>query len=162
MNDSIAQAFIAQAKRHLTQEFLPKLRRCVAELSPQQLWWRPNQNSNSVGNLLMHLEGNLRQWIIAGLGGQPDDRRRDQEFAQRKAIPGDRLMQSLEETVQEAIQVMERLDAPSLLEEHSIQVYQATGLEAIFHVVEHFSYHTGQILYITKSVKDVDLRLYDL
>ncbi|MEE8585388.1 MAG: DinB family protein, partial [Acidobacteriota bacterium] len=138
------------------------LRRSVAQLSPQQLWWRPNQNSNSVGNLLMHLEGNVREWIIAGLGSQPYHRRRDQEFAQRKAIPADRLMQSLEQTVEEAIQVMERLETPSLLEKRPIQVDQVTGLEAIFHVVEHFSYHTGQILYITKSVKDVDLNFHDL
>ncbi len=162
MNDDIAQAFIAQAKRHLIEEFLPKLRRCITELSAQQLWWRPNQNSNSVGNLLLHLEGNVRQWIIAGLAGKPDNRRRDEEFAQREAIPAGRLMQRLERTVEEAIQVMEGLDTASLLEKRPIQVYQVSGLQAIFHVVEHFSHHTGQILYITKSVKDIDLHLYDL
>src|SRR5687767_15846864 len=86
MNE-VGQAFISEARSLLLTDYLPKLERCAAALSDQQIWWRANLQSNSIGNLLLHLSGNVRQWIVVGLGGSPDQRDRDAEFAQRDIIP---------------------------------------------------------------------------
>lgn len=160
MNEDLAQAFLSQAREHLSEDFMPRLQKCVQELSPQQLWWRPNETCNSVGNLLLHLSGNVRQWIIAGVGGQPDTRRRDEEFAARQGGPADQLMDHLQSTVEEACQVLQSLTAQDLLDSRRIQVYDVSVLSAVFHVVEHFSHHVGQVIYITKFLRDKDLEFY--
>lgn len=162
MNAEAAEAFISQAKHHLTRDFLPKLRACVKLLSDEQIWWRANENTNSVGNLLLHLAGNVRQWIIAGMGTAEDTRKRDAEFSARGPIPGKELLEKLESAVTEAVAVLDSVDRTRLLEKRPIQIYDVTGLQAIFHVVEHFSYHTGQIIYITRLLKNVDLKFYRL
>lgn len=162
MNAEAAEAFISQAKHHLTRDFLPKLRACVKLLSDEQIWWRANENTNSVGNLLLHLAGNVRQWIIAGMGTAEDTRKRDAEFSARGPIPGNELLEKLESAVTEAVAVLDSVDRTRLLEKRPIQIYDVTGLQAIFHVVEHFSYHTGQIIYITRLLKNVDLKFYRL
>lgn len=162
MNAEAAEAFISQAKHHLTRDFLPKLRACVKLLSDEQIWWRANENTNSVGNLLLHLAGNVRQWIIAGMGTAEDTRKRDAEFSAGGPIPGKELLEKLESAVTEAVAVLDSVDRTRLLEKRPIQIYDVTGLQAIFHVVEHFSYHTGQIIYITRLLKNVDLKFYRL
>lgn len=162
MNAEAAEAFISQAKHHLTRDFLPKLRACVKLLSDEEIWWRANENTNSVGNLLLHLAGNVRQWIIAGMGTAEDTRKRDAEFSARGPIPGKELLEKLESAVTEAVAVLDSVDRTRLLEKRPIQIYDVTGLQAIFHVVEHFSYHTGQIIYITRLLKNVDLKFYRL
>ncbi len=162
MDSGLARAFVEQAKHHLKGDFLPKLKACVSELSDEQLWWRPNENSNSVGNLLMHLSGNVRQWLIAGVGGEPDSRNRPLEFSQRDPLSKSELMVGLERTLDEAFEVLDSLTTEGLLADRPIQVYRVSCLQAIFHVVEHFSYHLGQITYITKMLRDVDLEFYDL
>ena len=158
----LRQYFVAQCVEHLQGDFLPKIRTAVEELSEQQLWWRPNENSNSVGNLLLHLEGNVRQWIVAGIGGAPDDRKRQREFEQRSPLASEDLLDNLAVCVQEAIDVLEGLDEAALTASYRIQIYEVSGVSAVVHVVEHFSYHTGQILYITKMLRDLDLAFYDL
>lgn len=160
MSDAIAAAFVDQAKRHLMQDFLPKIRRCAETLSEEEVWWRGNENTNSVGNLILHLCGNVRQWIISGVGGAPDTRERPLEFAERGPIPRTELIRKLEQTLEEAVGVLDSVDARSLLQPRRIQRYDVTGVQAIFHVVEHFSYHTGQIIYITRLLKNVDLKFY--
>lgn len=160
MNDEVARVFTAQARHHLQEDFMPRLGKCVEQLSDQELWWRPNENCNSVGNLLMHLAGNVRQWIIAGVGREPDVRRRDEEFAARQGADARQLMENLQSTVDQACRLLESLTGPQLLETRRIQIYDVSVLEAVFHVVEHFSHHVGQIIYITKSLRDADLKFY--
>src|SRR6266566_6608507 len=106
----IGQAFIARAQHHLGEDFLPKIERCLGLLNDQQVWWRANEQSNSVGNLLLHLSGNVRQWIICGLGGADDKRNRDSEFAQREMIPRSEVFGRLKQTVEEAVGVLSGLD----------------------------------------------------
>ncbi|MFQ5739997.1 MAG: DinB family protein [Acidobacteriota bacterium] len=160
MTSEVAQAFISQALKHLREDFVPKIRRCLELLSQDEIWWRPNQKSNSIGNLLLHLCGNVRQWIVAGVGGEVDVRKRDLEFAGCRRRSGPELLNELEATVEQAAAVICSLGEPDLLSEHHIQVYDVTSLQSIFHVVEHFSYHTGQIVFITKMLKDIDLGFY--
>ncbi len=160
MSEPVAREFTEQAVRHLESDFLPKIEVCLERLSEAHVWWRPNERSNSVGNLLMHLAGNLRQWTVATLGGERDVRQRDLEFSQREPIPKQELLQRLRETVAEAAAVIRRLGEKELLDRYHVQIYEVSGLQAVFHVVEHFSYHTGQIILVTKQLENVDLAFY--
>jgi uncharacterized damage-inducible protein DinB len=160
MNE-IAAAFIAQSQSLLVEDYLPKIERCLALLNDQQVWWRPNPESNSVGNLLLHLSGNVRQWIVVGLGGAADTRDRASEFAQREVIPRGELLQRLRQTLREADETLSTFASEKLLEEYTIQGLHVSALEAILHVVEHFSMHTGQIIMLAKMFAEVDLEFYD-
>ena len=161
-NGQIADEFIAYARKKLLSEYFPRIERCLQELSDEDIWWRAHETNNSVGNLVLHLSGNVRQWIVAGLGGAPDTRNRPQEFAERMPIPKEKLLNKLHATLSEADDVLERFDRSRILEVRHVQKYDVTCLEAIFHVVEHFSGHVGQIIYITKLRKGIDLKFYDL
>jgi uncharacterized damage-inducible protein DinB len=153
----LAKPFLDQARRLLKQIYLPRIARCLEALSAEQIWWRANPPSNSVGNLVLHLEGNVRQWIISGLGGAPDLRQRDREFQERGPIPRRELVRRLNETVKEASRVFSDMSASDLARTYSIQSFHVTGLQAIFHVTEHFSHHAGQIISMTKALNGKDL-----
>ena len=142
-------------------DYLPKIERCLEKLSDSQAWWRAGEESNSIGNLVLHLSGNVRQWIVSGIGGAADTRARQTEFDERSQIPRAELMAHLKETLTEVDRVLAELSPSSLLEQREIQGTRVTVLEAVFHVVEHFSMHTGQILLLTKMLARSDLRFYD-
>lgn len=160
MND-IAQTFIAQARSYLSGDYLPKIERCLEQLSDEQVWWRANPESNSIGNLLLHLAGNVRQWIVSGIGGASDARVRQQEFDERSIIPRAELLALVRQALSEVDATLASLDPSLLLEQRKIQGNDVGMLEAIFHVVEHFSMHTGQIILLTKMFKSVDMEFYD-
>lgn len=161
MNTS-PEFFIAEARRHLMQEYMPWLRACLAALSEAEVWWRPNANSNSIGNLILHLCGNITQWVIHGVGGAADARHRPAEFAARESCSKAELLQKLETTLAEVDTVLASLSIDKLAEPRVIQGFNVTVLGAIFHVVEHFSYHTGQIIYITKMRTGEDLKFWNV
>jgi uncharacterized damage-inducible protein DinB len=158
----VSQAFIQKARELLKEEYLPKIERCVEKLTDEQVWWRPNAESNSIGNLLLHISGNARQWIVCGLGGAIDKRQRQTEFDERKIIPRDELLRILRTTIADVDDVLVRFDPAQLLDSYPIQGTEATALAAIFHVTEHFSMHAGQVIYITKLLSASDLHFYDL
>jgi uncharacterized damage-inducible protein DinB len=153
----LAESFLEQARHSLRQHHLPRIVRCLEALSEEEIWWRPNQASNSVGNLVLHLEGNVRQWIVAGLGGEPERRDRPREFAERGPIPRRQLLAGLRATVRKATRVLRQISARDLKRPYTIQRLRVSGLVAIQHVVEHFAYHGGQIIYITKQRQSKDL-----
>ena len=158
---AIGSAFLKESRSLLTGDYLPKIERCVTLLTDDQIWWRANAASNSIGNLLLHLSGNVRQWIVVGLGGAPDARDRDAEFAQRDVIPRDDLLARLRETLREADQTLAHFDEARLLDRFTIQGLEVSALPAILHVVEHFSMHTGQIIMLAKMFTEIDLEFYD-
>ena len=160
-NAEPARDFLAEARRHLREDYLPKIERCLERLTDEQVWWRASERSNSVGNLLLHLEGNLRQWVVRGVGGGADARVRDREFAERQQRSREILLASLRATVEEAGDALARLDPGALLETRRVQGLDVTLLAAVFHAVEHFSMHTGQIILLTKMLADEDLAFYD-
>ncbi|HMG75039.1 MAG TPA: DinB family protein [Pyrinomonadaceae bacterium] len=160
MNE-IGQSFIVGARAYFTEDYLPKIERSLELLTDEQIWWRANPQSNSIGNLLLHLSGNVRQWIVCSLGGAPDERDRDSEFAERHLISREELLARLKQTLSDADAALAKFDADKLLERHLIQGCDVTALAAIFHVVEHFSMHTGQIIMIAKMFAEVDLGFYD-
>jgi uncharacterized damage-inducible protein DinB len=153
-----SKLFLADAQKLLAKEHMPNIVKCLEQLSDDEIWWRPNEASNSAGNLVLHLCGNVRQWIIANLGETADARDRDSEFAERGPIPRQDLVQRLRNTVREACAVLARLPETTLLRNFTIQGLHVTGVQAVAHVVEHFAYHTGQIIYITKLKRGTDLR----
>lgn len=158
--DEFRDALAREFRRRVAEEPLPRIARCLEELSDEEVWGRPNEQSNSVGNLLLHLTGNVRQWIVSGLGGAPDRRDRPAEFAARGPIPKADLRRDLEAAVREAVEVVERLPAAALLERRTVQGFSETVLGILIHVIEHFSYHTGQIAYFTKARRGIDLGFY--
>jgi len=137
------------------------IQKCLALLNGEQVWSRPNDVSNSIGNLVLHLRGNVQQWIVASIGGRDFARDRPAEFAQRGALPIDDILPPLQATVDAAASVITGLTATRWLERVTIQGYDVTVLSAVFHVVEHFSLHTGQIVYQTKILTGLDLSAYD-
>jgi uncharacterized damage-inducible protein DinB len=157
----VSTAFVSQARELLTQEYLPKIERSLEQLSDEQLWWRSNANSNSIGNLVLHISGNARQWIVSGLGGEADGRNRDAEFAERRIVPRSELIAHLKKAVSDFDQTLEKFDTERLLDQFQIQGTATTALAAILHVTEHFSMHTGQIILLAKMLADVDFNFYD-
>lgn len=148
----------ASAKK--LEQLVSRIRDCAGKLSTDEIWARGHENENAIGNLVLHLNGNVRQWIISGVGGAPDTRTRDSEFAARGGTERAELVERLESTVREAIAVIGKVTPDRLAERVTIQKYDVTVMEAIFHVVEHFSQHTGQILFATKMLTGEDLGFY--
>ena len=157
----ISKTFVDRALDYLSGHYLPKIERCLEKLTDEQIWWRANDESNSIGNLILHLCGNARQWIVSGVGARPDTRVRDAEFAQREVITRDELLTLLRSTMSEIETVLRTLDPSTLSDRREIQGHDVDLLEAIFHVTEHFSMHTGQIILLTKLLTSSDLRFYD-
>jgi len=156
-----AHRFLQQSRAYLTEEYLPKIEGCISMLTEDEVWHRPNQQSNSVGNLLLHLAGNIRQWILTGVCGESDVRDRPSEFAATGSIPRVDLLSSLRVAVGEVDAALQTLDPAELLTLRTVQGYDVLVIDAIYHVVEHFSMHTGQVVWITKSLTGRDLRFYD-
>src|SRR5437764_14647369 len=159
--NEIGQLFIRRSRYHLSEDFLPKIERCLELLKDEQIWWRANPQSNSIGNLVLHLSGNVRQWIVSGLGSAADSRNRDAEFAQRDVISRDELIAKLKQTVDDADATLAKFDVDKLLNRRSIQGSDVSALEAILHVVEHFSMHTGQMILPTMLPTAAALHFYD-
>ena len=155
----VAENFVALARDFLGSDYLPKIERCLEKLTDEDVWWRPDENSNSIGNLLLHLDGSTRMWVVSGVGGAPDLRERQREFDERSPIPRAELLARLRQTLREVDGVLARVDAAALLERRQVRDRNVTGLEAIFHAVEHFSMHAGQIILLTKLRTGEDLKL---
>jgi len=155
----IEQLFLDCSTRRLRQN-VDRIEKCLARLTEDQIWLREHESENAVGNLLLHLAGNVRQWIISGVGGAPDTRDRDTEFNARSGPPKTELFAVLRDTVEEGCKVVEPLTAERLAAAIQVQKYNLSVLEAIYHVVEHFSYHLGQILFIYKMRSGKDAGFY--
>lgn len=153
----LTQQLLKLAEHSLRRHHLPRIEQCLKRLSEKETWWRPNGASNSAGNLALHLTGNVRQWIVSALGGAVDARQRDREFAERGPLPRAQVLLSLRASVRDACRVLRRLRQEDLARAYRIQKFSVTGLNAVLHVVEHFAFHTGQIIFITKQQIGRDL-----
>jgi uncharacterized damage-inducible protein DinB len=144
--DDTMTAFLAFSRKELSEIMWPRLKEALRPLNRDHIWWRPNEASNSIGNLLLHLNGNMRQWIVSGIGGSQFVRNRDAEFDEREHLDPAVLEAQLGQTIQEVIDVLNHVTESELLRVHTIQAYEILGLDANYHVVEHFAMHYGQIL----------------
>jgi uncharacterized damage-inducible protein DinB len=151
-----AALFLDYSARKLIQ-LTDRIESSLDRLAEEQVWARGGDNENAIGNLALHLAGNVRQWIVSGVGGLPDTRERDAEFNARGGVFIPELKRRLRATVEEAAAVIRHLPASRLTERVTVQHYEVTLLEAIYHVVEHFSHHAGQILFATKILTGADL-----
>lgn len=159
MDSAIAQLFLAYSGKKL-QQTAGYIESCVVRLSDDQIWSRGAGHENSIGNLILHLCGNMRQWIVAGVGGEKDIRDRDAEFAATGGLSGAELIAQLRRTVDEASEVIRGVTAARLLDEINPQSGPVSVLEAIYQVVGHFQQHAGQIIFATKIYTGEDLGLY--
>ena len=146
---SVGRAFLDVARRQLAER-ADRIGHCVGQLDDAQLWWRPQESMNSVANILLHLCGNLRQWIVSGVGGEPDVRDRPGEFSERRAIPRAELLGRFRAVVAQVDAVLAEFDEGRLLEPRRIQGFDETLLSAIWHSLEHLGGHTQEIIYITR------------
>jgi len=147
----LAAAVAAQAGRQLV-EGTTKIKHCLDQLTDEQVWRRASETQNSIGNLILHLCGNVRQWIVSGLGGAKDDRNRPQEFAERDSIPRAELLTRLDAVVRDAGTALATQTAADLLRGRRIQGFDVTALEAIFDSVPHFRGHTQEIIHMTRTL----------
>lgn len=159
MNTPITRIFLDVSATQL-RKHAERVEDCLGRLTAEQIWARGSENENAIGNLVLHLCGNVRQWIVSGVGGETDVRRRDEEFAARGGLPVDQLTERLRATIADTERVLRGVTAERMTQPLVIQGYDVTVLEAIYHVVEHFSGHTGQILFITKMLTGADLGYY--
>ena len=155
-----AELFLEFSRHKLLDQYWPRLRTCVESLNKQQVWWRPNDASNSIGNLVLHLNGNVTQWLVAPFKQLEDVRDRPAEFACRDGIAPPELVAILGKTMSSAAEVFAVLTKADLHAWFDIQGYHVTGLHAVYQVVEHFGLHYGQIAYITKLLRESDLGFY--
>lgn len=156
----VTSLFLEFSRRKLLDHYWPRLRACVEPLTTQQVWSRPNSASNSIGNLILHLNGNVTQWLVASFNGQQDLRDRHAEFAAEDGLSAAQLLEKLAATMSASAHVLARLTEAELVAPYEIQGYHVTGLEAVYQIVEHFGLHYGQIAYISKSLTDRDLGFY--
>jgi len=157
---SLTAEFIEFSKWKLLDEYWPRMRSCVESLTDEQVWWRPNDASNSIGNLILHLNGNVTQWLVAPFDHREDKRNRPAEFSEREAIPRAKLLEKLADTLQDVKEVLPRITESDLLATYHIKGYTVSGLHAVYQVIEHFGLHYGQIAYITKLLRGADLGFY--
>jgi hypothetical protein len=157
--ESVTRAVVEEACQ-VFEQCLVKIRHCLAQLSEQQVWWRPNEEMNSIGNLVLHLTGNVRQWIVAGIGGAADIRQRPAEFQERGPIPTAELIQRLEEVVRAAQEALQQATPEQMLTRKRIQGFEASGWGAVFDCVPHFKGHTQEIICLTRMQLGAAYRIH--
>ena len=146
---TIPQAILHESRDTLRKAHA-KITHCINQLDDEQLNWRPFEQQNSIANVVLHLCGNLRQWIVSGVGGAADSRQRASEFSDRKRYAKQDLLDRLAATVREADATMARFDPDKLLEPRVVQAFNVTVLAAIFDTISHFVGHSHEIVYITR------------
>jgi uncharacterized damage-inducible protein DinB len=142
------------------RQFTGRIEVCLGKLTEAQIWTRGSKNENAVGNLALHLNGNVRQWIVTTLGNNPVPRDRDSEFSATDGHTKADLATTLRHTIGQAIEIIDCLDTDRLTRTYEIQNYRVSGVEVVYHVVEHFAEHTGQIIFATKSFTGEDMGFY--
>jgi len=158
--DPACNLFLEFSRNKLLNQYWPRLRKAVEPLNEEQIWWRSNPASNSIGNLVLHLNGNVWQWLVASFNRLNDERDRPAEFSATGDLSAADILARLEQTIDEAAKVLARLTSEELLATWKIQGYTVSGLAAVYQVVEHFGLHYGQILYVTKMQEGRDLGFY--
>lgn len=146
----VSQAALSAARESLANG-MKKIEHCLAQLTDEQVWWRPREEMNSIANLMLHLAGNMRQWIVSGVGGAPDVRNRPEEFSDRSGEPKSVLLAKLVDVIHECDLTLARLDAEQLLSRRRIQGYDVTAMQAMFKVIPHFQGHVQEIIHITRE-----------
>jgi len=148
-------------RRRAIDESYTRIKKCVDQLNEDQIWLRNNNSTNSIGNLILHLNGNITQYMLTTLGGKEDIRDRPKEFDHSQRIDSIIALSNLEATLKKSIVVIESLQMSDLDKKYQVQCFEDSGFSIIVHVIEHLSYHTGQIALLTKLMLDQDLGFFE-
>lgn len=154
-------AFVERSRYYLAYEYPTKIRLAIESLDETHIWKRENAESNSIGNLILHLAGNVRQWIVGGIGGEQSYRDRAGEFAATGGFTKHELLTRLSSSVMDADRVLSKLTEEDFVRDVTIQGRDTTIFAAVYHVVEHFSMHTGQIILLAKMYSSRPVRFYE-
>ena len=141
-------------------ENLERIEICLGRLNEEQVWIKPNSQTNSIANLILHLCGNMTQYIQSSLGNQPDHRQRTQEFLRKDGLSKQELFLKIKDCVLNANQVINQVSEKRILTQKEVQGFTMPGMGNLIHVAEHLSYHTGQIALLTKLLVEEDLGFY--
>jgi len=158
--ETLKSQIIGDIQIRIFEESFPRIRQCLSALELNEIWKRPNENSNSIGNLVLHLCGNIRQYIVSGLTATKDVRKRSFEFSEIGPISANELILKLDQLELEVKPILQELTIGELIREREVQGFKITGTSILIHVTEHLSYHTGQIAFYTKALKNMDLKFY--
>jgi uncharacterized damage-inducible protein DinB len=159
MENTFFKEFINESLHRINENTM-KIGVCMKQLDEKDIWFRHNGHINSVGNIILHLCGNVRQYIISALGGVPDIRERDIEFSTSGGLTNAELTARWQDTMQEAVTTIAHSNTENLLRRRIVQGSDLSGIGIIIHVTEHYSYHTGQIIFLTKLYKNMDMGFY--
>lgn len=152
--DSLGSVALAALRLRITSILPTQIRECVEQLDDDQLWWRPNETSNSVGNLVLHVSGSTRHYLSRSIGGFDYNRNRPAEFTERGPLPKAQVLAIFDATIAEAAQVLDRFDTARFLHQTAEPNYYFTLFEQMLGIAIHLATHTGQIVYVTKLLKD--------
>lgn len=150
MNDIALAAF----RSRVTGVFPAQIRSALASLTEEQVWWRPNETSNSIGNLILHLTGSLNHFLNRNLGGIPYDRDRPAEFAERRPLPKAELLALFDDMVSKAGQTFDGLTPDSLAAPSPEPTMHTIAFEDLLNATAHLATHTGQIVWIAKMLNE--------
>lgn len=152
--------FIDNILRYLIEENFPRVLKCLDMLTEEQIWYRPGPESNSVGNMVLHLAGNLTQWVMDGIGGIIFKRSRQAEFDASRTKTKTELIELVNRLKNELTPIIQNISTAELLRVRPVQVFEENGMSILVHVTEHFSYHTGQIAFVTKWITGQQTNFY--
>jgi uncharacterized damage-inducible protein DinB len=159
MTDILIAEFKAQSIHRIGLN-TPRIDHCLTLVNNDDVWKTPNGSTNSIGNLILHLCGNMTQYVVSSLGNTPDYRERDKEFSTKGGFTREQLSEKLHGTVEKVIHTINEAPHSELLRKRSVQGFQYTGIGIVVHVTEHYSYHTGQIALLAKLLSNRDLGFY--
>ena len=154
MSNELGQMAVDGFRDRLVTDYANQIRACVAELNDEQIWWRPNPTSNSIGNLVLHLCGNLSHFIVKGVGGRAYERNRSSEFSEQGPIPKDELLARFKSVIDSVGEVFGELTLERLTQQNDQTEMKATNYHLVMYMTMHFALHTGQVIYITKMLKE--------
>jgi uncharacterized damage-inducible protein DinB len=155
MPHALDSTILHVSRTRLTNDYPEQIRACLRSLTDDEIWWRPNEKANAVGNLVIHLCGSNRFYLVHAIGGRDFARDRDAEFAERTRVPGTELMRRLDEMVRDCDEVLAQLTPDRMLETTDRTGKEGTTFaQILLHVSHHNAVHMGQIVYATKLLRE--------
>ena len=151
---SLNEVALETLRKRITRILPVQIRECIEQLDEDQLWWRPNEQANSVGNLALHLSGSMRHYLSRSIGGIPYERNRQAEFSERGPLPKDQVIAIFDETIEQAKTSLDSFDTSRFLSPTEEPGYYYTLFEQLVGIAIHMATHAGQIVYVTKMLKE--------
>lgn len=156
----LVEAIKQEFERRVMDESFNRIRKCLGMLCQDELWNRLSDDTMSVGNQVLHIHGNVSQYILQGIGGRNFQRKRNEEFKDHNDLDIETLLFLLNKLEVDMKSVLHQLTPDELLRVRPVQVFEESGLSILTHVMEHTSYHTGQITLLTKLMTGKDTGYY--